>query len=219
MTESSDYRVAFFVSGRGSNFKAVLDKMQHGDIQASPAFVLSNSSLSQALKTAGDNQIPTYHVSCKTEGNNKGVEKKMLDLIDKYNPQLLVLAGYMKSVPKKVLKRLPNRVINIHPALLPAFGGQGWYGHFVHEGVIKKGCRYSGITVHLVNEVYDDGAILLQKSLSVTPGEGPEELAARVLKLEHTWLWQVVKGYADGLLVPEQNKIGGLKSFWQSTLD
>jgi folate-dependent phosphoribosylglycinamide formyltransferase PurN len=119
----------------------------------------------------------------------------------------------MKIVPARVIQKLANRIINIHPALLPSFGGEGWYGHYVHEGVINKGCQYSGITVHVVNEVYDQGAIILQRATEVVPGETAEELAARVLVIEHASLWLVVKGYAEGVLRPTPDGLEGINEF------
>jgi phosphoribosylglycinamide formyltransferase-1 len=213
MNNSSPYKVAFFASGRGSNFLAVLNHILDGSLDVEVAFFLSNNSGSQSLQAAKENGIPAYHVSTKTEGSEEGVETKILELLDVHSPDLLVLGGYMKKVPVQVIKKLPNRIINIHPALLPAFGGTGWYGGRVHEGVIQKGCQYSGITIHVVNEIYDDGAIILQRATEVIPGETAEELAARVLKIEHDSLWRVVDGFARGVLQPSPEKLEGIGEF------
>ena len=207
------YNVAFFASGRGSNFLAVLKHIQDGSLDAEVAFFLSNNSGSQSIQAAKESGIPAYHVSTKTEGSEDGVETKILELLDRHAPDLLVLGGYMKKVPVQVINNFTNRIINIHPALLPAFGGAGWYGGRVHEGVIKKGCQYSGITIHVVNEVYDDGAIILQSATEVIPSETSEELAARVLKIEHDRLWSVVDGFARGILKPSPEGLNGIDEF------
>ncbi|MFC1585511.1 phosphoribosylglycinamide formyltransferase [Fibrobacterota bacterium] len=213
------YKAAFFASGRGSNFLAVLKHMQDGTLAVEPAFFLSNNSTSQSIQTARENNIPAYHVSTRTEGSEEGVEKKILELVDVHAPDLLVLGGYMRKVPLKVIRSLPNRIINIHPALLPSFGGSGWYGGRVHEGVINKGCQYSGVTIHVVNEVYDEGTIIMQRATEVIPGETAEELAARVLKIEHDCLWRVVKGYAEGILRPADDGLEGIDAFRRNLLN
>lgn len=164
--------------------------------------MLSNNSKSGALERANRFGTPTYHVSSLTEPSPEALGLRMASLLREYGVELLVLAGYMKLLPESVLRLLPNRIVNIHPALLPAFGGQDCYGSKVHEKVIQSGSFYSGITVHLVTERYDEGMILLQKALPVPAGCTAPELAARVLELEHAWYWQVIQGYADGSLIP-----------------
>ncbi len=181
---------------------AILEHIQDGSLSAQPVFVLSNNSSAGALEHARRHVVPTYHVSTVTEGGEEGVERRMLELLRAHPADLLVLAGYMRKVPPAVLGAFPLGAVNIHPALLPAFGGHGCYGMRVHEAVIQKGCQYSGITVHRVDPNYDEGQILLQRALEIPPWQTPEELASAVLKLEHAWYWQVLQGFAEGDIRP-----------------
>jgi phosphoribosylglycinamide formyltransferase 1 len=170
------------------------------------AFVLSNNSKSGALTRARDFGIPAYHISATTEGNDEKATIKILEIVRTHKIDLLVLAGYMKKVPQALLAELPNRILNIHPALLPAFGGEGFYGHKVHEGVIARGAQYSGITIHMVNEAYDEGQIVLQRIVPVSAGCTSDELASKVLQCEHEWFWQVVAAFATGDIIPTATK-------------
>ncbi len=128
-----------------------------------------------------------------------------MELLDKYPIDLLVLAGYMKKVPEAVLRRLPNRVINIHPALLPAFGGAGHYGDGVHAAVLRRGCQITGVTIHMVNEEYDEGQIVLQRPVAVPAGTDAQTLAKRVLAVEHDTYWRVLKAFAEGKIIPTES--------------
>ena len=195
-------RYAVLASGGGSNFQALLDASRRGDLRARAVFLVGNNSTAGALEKARTAGIPAYHVSAKTEGAEEGVTRRLLDLLDEYKPDLLVLAGYMKKVPDAVLERMKNRVINIHPALLPEFGGAGMYGHHVHEAVVRAGRTESGMTVHMVNEHYDEGQIVLQRRVAFAAGTGAEDVGRRVLALEHDSYWRALQGFADGDLVP-----------------
>jgi phosphoribosylglycinamide formyltransferase 1 len=199
------YRIGVFASGGGSNLQSLLERIQSQDLPAEIAFVLSNNSKAGALAKARAFGVPAYHVSALTEGGEDKVTEKMLDLVQSHSLDLLVLAGFMKKVPAALLAKLRNRIVNIHPALLPAFGGEGFYGHKVHEGVIARGAQYSGITIHMVNEDYDAGQIVLQRVVAVPLGCTSEELGALVLKCEHAWFWQVIKGFALGEIQPTLN--------------
>ena len=111
---------------------------------------------------------------------------------------LIVLAGFMKKLPDGLIAKFSDRIINIHPALLPSFGGHGFYGSRVHEAAFSTGVRISGMTIHFVNEVYDSGAIIFQDSTLLTHLDSPEDIGSKVLKLEHHHYWQVVKGFSEG---------------------
>lgn len=195
-------RYAVLASGGGSNFQALLDRAAVGDISAQAVFVASNNSGSGALEKARAAGVPACHVSAKTEESGNGVAARLLTLLDEYKPDLLVLAGYMKKVPDAVLARMKNRVINIHPALLPEFGGAGLYGHHVHEAVVRAGKAFSGMTIHMVNEHYDEGQIVLQRRVEIPAGADAAEVGKRVLALEHDSYWRVLKAFADGDIVP-----------------
>ena len=194
-------RYAVLASGGGSNFQALLDRAASGDLPAQAAFVASNNSQSGALAKARLAGVPAYHVSARTEGSDAGVAARLVALLDEYRPDLLVLAGYMKKVPDAVLARMKNRVVNIHPALLPDFGGDGFYGEKVHEAVVREGRAFSGMTIHLVNGEYDQGQILLQRRGAVPPDADAAEVGRIVLALEHDSYWRVLKAFADGDIV------------------
>jgi phosphoribosylglycinamide formyltransferase 1 len=196
------YRIAVFASGGGSNLQALIDRIRTGELPVELAFVLSNNSKSPALAKARAFGAPAYHVSALTEGGEAGAAERMAGLLRGHRADLLVLAGYMKPVPDAVLALMKNRVINIHPALLPAFGGQGFYGHRVHEGVVARGCQFTGLTIHMVNARYDEGQILLQRVVAVPPGGTADEVGALVLKQEHAWYWRVVRAFAEGKIKP-----------------
>lgn len=171
-------RVAVAVSGRGSNLEALLEALGDGR-EAQVVLVLSDRAGAPALELARRRGVATAVLS------NFRSASEWLDLLDGHGAELLVLAGYLKLVPKGVIARYRGRVLNVHPALLPAFGGPGMYGHRVHEAVLASGASESGCTLHLVDEEYDRGAILGQRRVPVLPGDTPDSLAARVLREEH----------------------------------
>jgi formyltetrahydrofolate-dependent phosphoribosylglycinamide formyltransferase len=174
-------RVAVAVSGRGTNLEALLRALGP-EAPARVVLVLSNRADAPALERASGRGIAT--VTLRDHGDGP----EWLSALERHGVELLVLAGYVKLVPAEVIARYRGRILNVHPALLPAFGGQGMYGRRVHEAVLASGARESGATVHLVDEVYDRGAILGQARVPVLPGDDPESLAARVLEAEHRLL-------------------------------
>ncbi|MDB5049943.1 MAG: purN [Fibrobacteres bacterium] len=179
-----------------------MDRVRSGELPADLAFVLSNNSKSGALAKAGAFGSQAFHVSGFTEGGEDKAAARMAEIVKSSAIDLLVLAGYMKLVPVAVHALLPNRILNIHPALLPAFGGAGFYGSKVHEAVVARGCQFTGMTIHMVNQAYDEGQIILQRIAPVAPGSLPEAVAADVLKLEHAYYWQVVRAFATGEIKP-----------------
>jgi len=178
-------RVAVAVSGRGSNLEALLRAMGAG-APARVVLVVSNRADAAALDRARDHGVPAEVLLNPADAN------EWLERLARHRVDLLVLAGYLKLVPAAVIARYRDRILNVHPALLPAFGGRGMYGHHVHEAVLASGARESGATVHLVDEVYDRGRTLAQARVPVLPGDTAETLAARVLVVEHRLLPAVV---------------------------
>jgi phosphoribosylglycinamide formyltransferase 1 len=203
------YRIGVFASGGGSNLQALMDRIRSGELPADLAFVLSNNSKSGALAKARAFGTRALHVSAVSEGGGEEGERKavarMAAIVKDSGIDLLVLAGYMKLVPPAVHALLPNRILNIHPALLPAFGGAGMYGRHVHEAVVARGCQYTGVTIHMVNAAYDEGQIVLQRIVPVPAGSSPDAVAAEVLKCEHSHYWQVVRGFALGEIRPTES--------------
>ena len=195
-------RLAVAISGRGSNLAALLAALPAGS-PAEVALVLSNRPAAGGLEIARQHTLPTVVLADPADAI------AWLDALSEHRIDLVVLAGYLKLVPPAVVHRYRRRMINIHPALLPAFGGPGMYGHRVHEAVLALGAAVSGATVHLVDEVYDRGPILAQARVPVLPGDTPETLAERVLELEHRLLPAVVlAAAAAGRPVPLAEPVG-----------
>lgn len=178
-------RVGVLASGGGTNLQALLDACR-GDAPARVAVVISNTAKAGALNRAQTAGVETALLDDPGDG------AALVALLDRHQVDLVVLAGYLKLVPLDVVTAYDNRMINIHPALLPAFGGQGMYGRRVHEAVLASGATVSGCTVHLVNAEYDRGQIVAQWPVPVAPDDTAESLAARVLEVEHQLLPAVV---------------------------
>jgi phosphoribosylglycinamide formyltransferase-1 len=174
-------RLAVLASGRGSNLQAIIDHFDNlaRERVAKVVLVASNRPDSPALIRAATASIDIAHFNAADDGT------ELLDLLKKHRIDLVVLAGYLKRIPSKVIREYSGRTINIHPALLPAFGGEGMYGARVHQAVIASGAKESGVTVHLVDDDYDRGPIIAQWRIPVEPSDTADKLAARVLNVEH----------------------------------
>jgi formyltetrahydrofolate-dependent phosphoribosylglycinamide formyltransferase len=181
-------QIAVLASGRGSNLQALLDVLEPASSPGRVALVVSNRADAGALTVAR-----AAGVVAETIGDDGQDSATLLEHLRAHDSGLIVLAGYLKRVPDAVISAYRGRVLNIHPALLPAFGGPGMYGRRVHEAVLASGARVSGATVHAVDEVYDRGPILAQWPVPVRPGDTPETLAERVLLIEHRLLPAVVQ--------------------------
>jgi phosphoribosylglycinamide formyltransferase-1 len=177
--------IGFLASHGGSNMQAIIDACKSGKLQATPAVVISNNSNSGAIARAIAEGVPYYYLSGKTHPGPGELDDAILDAFLHHSVDIVVLAGYMKKLGPKILTHFRGRILNVHPALLPKFGGEGMYGIHVHEAVIAAGEKESGVTIHLVDEQYDTGAILAQTRVPVMPDDTPETLAARVLEQEH----------------------------------
>jgi phosphoribosylglycinamide formyltransferase 1 len=187
------------ISGRGSNLEALVRALGP-DAPARVVLVLSDKASAPGLDYARARSIAAEVLADPADG------LAWLDLLGRARADLVVLAGYLKLVPPPVVAAYRGRIINVHPALLPEFGGQGMYGRRVHEAVLASGARETGATVHLVDEVYDRGAVLAQRRVPVLPGDTPQSLAERVLALEHQLLpATVLAAAAAGHPVPLSN--------------
>lgn len=196
--------IGFLASGGGTNMQAIIDACKSGDLKATPAIVISNNSKSGAMERAENEAIPRCHLSSKTDPLPEELDAAMLDVLLKHNVDLVVLVGYMKKLGTKVIDRFRGRILNIHPALLPKFGGKGMYGIHVHEAVIASGDRETGVTIHVVDPHYDRGAILAQVRVPVEEGDTPKTLQKRVLKYEHQLFTETLQKIASGELeLPE----------------
>lgn len=196
---NSPARLAVFVSGGGTNLQALLDRF---NAQQSPVarveLVLSNRAGAGALARAKSADVES-HVF---DPAGADIGSRLASLLAEFGIDLIVLAGYLKLVPPEIVAEFSGRMINIHPALLPSFGGPGLYGQRVHRAVLNSGARVTGPTVHLVTERYDEGRILGQWPVPVLPGDTPESLAARVLRVEHVLLPAVIEAMVTGESLP-----------------
>ena len=178
-------KLAVFISGGGTNLQALIDACREGSLKAEVAAVISNNSKAYGLERARQVGIAAYHISAKIYPDEAARLEALRKTLQNHRIDLIVLAGYMKLLPSKLVKQYYGRIINIHPALLPKYGGKGMHGLNVHKAVIDSRAKYSGATVHMVDERYDNGAILVQRRVPVLPDDTPETLAARVLEIEH----------------------------------
>ena len=199
-------KIAVFVSGGGSNFKAIHHQIIQGNILGKIVMVFSNNPNCGAIKFAEENSIPIFIINAARYPNAHTRDEFLLETCLKAEIDLICLAGFMKMLPQNIVKQYEYRILNIHPGLLPEFGGKGFYGTRVHEAVINSGKRESGATVHFVDEIYDHGPIILQKKVEVMETDTPESLAARVLKLEHELFPEVVKAFCENKIIMENNK-------------
>ena len=176
-------RVVVMVSGGGTNLQAIIDSVKDGTItNAQIVGVISNNKNAYALKRAEENDIPSMCVSPKDFETRDIFNEKLLKAVDSYEPDLIVLAGFLVVIPPEMIKKYENRMINIHPSLIPSFCGKGYYGLKVHEAALARGVKVVGATVHFVDEGTDTGPIILQKAVEVQQGDTPEVLQRRVME-------------------------------------
>lgn len=176
-------RVVVMVSGGGTNLQAIIDSVKDGTITNTQIVgVISNNKNAYALKRAEENDIPSMCVSPKDFETRDIFNEKLLEAVDSYEPDLIVLAGFLVVIPPEMIKKYENRMINIHPSLIPSFCGKGYYGLKVHEAALARGVKVVGATVHFVDEGTDTGPIILQKAVEVQQGDTPEVLQRRVME-------------------------------------
>ncbi len=203
----SRLRLGVLASGGGTNLQAILDRIQDGFLDAEVGVVISNNSQAGALERARAREVPALHISSRQFPDSADLDAEMLRTLRGHGVGLVALAGYMKRLGPRVLGAYPDRILNIHPALLPAFGGQGMYGMRVHEAVVAAGVKLTGVTVHFVDEVYDHGPIIAQRAVPVEDEDTPESLFERVLKVEHSLYPEVLQGFAEGRVRVEGRKV------------
>lgn len=178
-------RLAVFASGSGSNVQSMLDAIDRGDLPATPVLCVSDRPDAGALNRATRHDVPTAVLPPGDYASPNDFGTALLDALAAHNANFVALAGYLRKIPPNVVSAFDGRMLNIHPALLPAFGGPGMYGMHVHRAVIDYGVHWTGATVHLVNDAYDQGPIVLQEPVPVYADDTPEDVAARVLQVEH----------------------------------
>ncbi len=188
--------LGFLASHNGSNMQAIVDACKTGALHASPVVVISNDSGSGAVARAEREGISWYHLSGSTHPDPQALDQAILDALLAHGVDLVILAGYMKQLGASTVSAFAGRILNIHPALLPKFGGKGMYGMHVHEAVIASGDSESGASIHLVDADYDAGPVIAQARVPVEPTDTPETLAARVLQREHTFFVETLQKIA-----------------------
>lgn len=178
--------IAIFASGAGSNAEVIINNLYKykPDHKINVALIVSNNAMAGVLKIAVNYNIPVEVLDLKTTASYNN-STAYLEILSRYKIDFIVLAGYLKKIPVEVIKKYPQKIINIHPALLPAYGGAGMYGRHVHEAVVAAGEKQSGITIHYVDELYDHGKIIFQATCEVEYGETGESLAKKIHLLEH----------------------------------
>ncbi len=193
--------LGFLASHGGSNMQAILDACNAGRLDAKPCVVISNNSDSMALQRAKNEGIPGYHLSAHTHPDPEELDRTILEVLRRHGVDTVILAGYMKKLGDHTLQAYRGRILNIHPALLPKFGGQGMYGKRVHEAVLAAGEKVTGVTIHIVDEHYDAGPIINQCEVPVLEGDTAEGLAERVLTHEHRLYVETLQKISRGLIV------------------
>ncbi|MFB6232055.1 MAG: phosphoribosylglycinamide formyltransferase [Salinibacter sp.] len=190
-------RLAVFASGGGTNFQAILDAIDTGDLPAEVMCCVSDTPNAGALERADRHDIPTEVIRPSSFDSPASFGQALLDPLATYDATFVALAGYMQKIPPNVVDEYRGRMTNVHPALLPAFGGKGMYGMHVHRAVLDYGVHWTGATIHLVDEEYDHGPVVLQEPVPVYAEDTPEELAARVREVEHRIYPEALRLFAD----------------------
>lgn len=195
-------KIGVLISGSGSNLQALINSIENGDIKGEIKLVISNKQDAYGLVRARKAGIESMFINPKDFSKDKLYNEKIMEEMEKREIDLIVLAGYLKILSKEFTKKYKKRIINIHPSLLPSFGGKGYYGDKVHRAVLERGVKITGATVHFVDEGTDTGEILLQEAIKVREDDTVESLRERVLKVEHKLLPKAVK-----LLCEKINKL------------
>lgn len=191
-------KIAVLISGNGSNLQAIIDKIEEGYINAEISVVVSNKENAYGLTRACKHEIKTEIVDKKTHPQKRGRNKRLMQVLGEANVELIVLAGFLEIISDEIIDKYENRIINIHPSLIPSFSGKGYYGEKVHSEVIKKGVKLTGATVHFVNKETDGGPIIMQKSISVDFDDDVSSIQKKVLIIEHEILPLAVKLISEG---------------------
>ena len=191
-------KLGILASHYGSNLQAILDACDLGEIQAEVSVVISNNSNSMALKRSNKKNIPGFHISNHTHPNFLLQDKEIKKILKKHKVNLVILAGYMKKLGPEVLKYFHKKIINIHPSLLPKYGGKGMYGANVHREVIKSNEKFTGISIHIVEEEYDSGPIIAQIKISIDKNDNVESLSKKVSSIEHKFYVKTIQEIISG---------------------
>ena len=208
-------RIAVLVSGGGTNLQAVIDRIEDGTIRNTEiAMVISNNKNAKALERAEKHNIPSCCISPKDFESREVFNKTLLRTLTDLNPDLIVLAGFMVVIPPEMIRAFKNRIINIHPSLIPSFCGTGYYGLRLHEAALARGVKISGATVHFVDEGTDTGPIILQKAVEVKPTDTPEVLQRRIMEEAE---WQIMPKAIDLIAAGKVKVVDGVAFIEEET--
>ncbi|MGC9166529.1 MAG: phosphoribosylglycinamide formyltransferase [Thermoplasmata archaeon] len=183
--------IGILVSGRGTNMESIIEASEKGLIKSKVSVVISNKKDALALSKAKKHGIQSIYVSPKNKSNEE-YDKEIIKILDEYDVDFVVLAGYLRILSSFFINKYPMKIINVHPSLLPCFGGKGFYGEHVHRAVLESGMKFSGCTVHFVTDEVDNGPIILQKCVEILDSDTPETLAERILPKEHEALIEAI---------------------------
>ena len=200
-------KIAVFISGGGTNLQAIIDHIEQGKIAGTIEVVISSKEDAYGLVRAKKHHIEGTTIGKSNYPNEEDRENRMIEVLEEKKIDLIVLAGYVSILGKKVVQRYRNRVINVHPALIPSFCGKGFHGEKVHQAVLAYGVKITGATVHFVDEGTDTGPIILQSTVEVLDVDDEETLGKKVLAVEHELLPKAVALFAQGRLMVEGRKV------------
>ena len=198
--------VAVFISGGGTNLQAIIDAIKENKINGKIKLVFSNRKNAYGLIRAQNESIDTFYLNRKKFFSDEEYDERILEELERKNIDLIILAGYLNILSSKLVSNYSNRIINIHPSLIPSFCGDGFYGENVHKAVIKSGVKFTGATTHFVDENVDTGAIILQDVVPIFINDDFETVAKRVLEVEHKILVKTVKAFCDNKIVFKDNR-------------
>ena len=201
LSKLSPLKVSFLASHNGTNMRAIVSAVNAGTLDIEPRILVSNNADSSAMSWARENGIRSLHISATSSGSEDAADKALSAALIDSNTDLVVLAGYMRKLGPATLRAFSNRILNVHPALLPKFGGKGMFGRHVHDAVLKSGTKESGATIHIVDDEYDHGPIVVQEKVKVQPGDTVESLTERIQAKEQEMfpntLRRIVSGEID----------------------
>ncbi len=200
-------KIGVLISGGGTNLQAIIDAIEKGYINGEIVVVISDREGAYGLERARKHGIPGITINRKDFKNKDEFFNTFIEKLEEYKVELVVLAGFLTILSYGFVERFNDRIINVHPALIPAFCGDGFYGEKVHKAVLDYGVKVSGATVHFVSEKADAGPVILQETVKVSEDDTVETLAARVLKIEHKILPEAVKLYCEGKLTIDGRKV------------
>ncbi|SKC53968.1 phosphoribosylglycinamide formyltransferase [Maledivibacter halophilus] len=200
-------KIAVLVSGRGSNLQTIIDNIEKGNINGKIEIVISSKKNSYALERAANHNIEGMYIGKKNYPDIDKRNNKIIEILQERKIDLIILAGYMSILSEKLVKLYRNRIINIHPSLIPSFCGKGFYGFKVHEAVLEYGVKLTGATVHFVDEGTDTGPVILQKAVNVDSDDTVDTLSKKVLKIEHELLPLGVKMFCEDKLQVKGRKV------------